>query len=454
MSRPNGLTSIAVCVVVVILGPVVVARGEDRRVPGDYPTIQAAIEAAQDGDQVILAVGTYSGEGNVNVDLQGKALIIRSTDPADSAVVAATIIDCQGSPGESRRFLQLNCGVAEPVSGLDGLTIRGASSAEGAVVIDYYSYATIRRCVIAGNTGSGIYAQPYSMPTIANCRIEENTGALSGGGICLTAECSAIIEGCLIRGNSAEAGGGIFSSNSWPEISNSEISGNYTSGQGGGVCTEDSGLLLLNCTLAANEAQRGGGLYGLSNVYMDAVEVRNSVIASNVAGTGPQVALETAVVQPADDTLIVAYSAIEGGQPSIVVPPGWVLDWAEGNLAAGVGPLFVDAAGRNYQLRAGSPCINAGDPALDYTGQTDAAGQARLFGRAVDIGAYEAVVIGLVGDINGDGRVNVYDLHRLARSWNKIQGQEGYDPAADLNGDGKVDILDLHILAPNFNKTA
>jgi len=55
------------------------------------------------------------------------------------------------------------------------------------------------------------------------------------------------------------------------------------------------------------------------------------------------------------------------------------------------------------------------------------------------------------GDINADGRVNVFDLQRLAASWNKQQGQQGYDPACDFNGDNKVNVFDLQAMGANWN---
>jgi len=64
--------------------------------PGEYQTIQAAIGAALDGDTVLVADGTYTGEGNKNLDFKGKAIIVRSENGA-----SATIIDCEG---EGRGF--------------------------------------------------------------------------------------------------------------------------------------------------------------------------------------------------------------------------------------------------------------------------------------------------------------------------------------------------------------
>ena len=63
--------------------------------PADHTTIQAAIDASNNGDIVVVCPGTYTGEGNYNINFGGKAITVRSTNPQDPTVVAATIIDCE-----------------------------------------------------------------------------------------------------------------------------------------------------------------------------------------------------------------------------------------------------------------------------------------------------------------------------------------------------------------------
>jgi hypothetical protein len=72
-----------------------------------YCSIQFAIDNSVDTDEIILAEGTYVE----SIDLDGRAITLRSTDPLDPAVVGATVIDGNGSgrPSSTATALSTSC---------------------------------------------------------------------------------------------------------------------------------------------------------------------------------------------------------------------------------------------------------------------------------------------------------------------------------------------------------
>ncbi len=88
----------------------------------DFNTIQAAIDDSNDVDIIEVQPGTYTGDGNRDIDYNGKAITVRSIDPNDSNIVAATIIDCNGSEQDPHRGFYFHNN-EDVNSVIDGLTI-------------------------------------------------------------------------------------------------------------------------------------------------------------------------------------------------------------------------------------------------------------------------------------------------------------------------------------------
>ena len=156
-----------------------------------YPTIQAAIQAAANGDTVLVAAGTYSGPGNRDIDFGGKSLTVMSQAGAGS-----TIIDCGGyksadGSGNHRGFY-IHRG--EKNATISGFTVKNGyethistipDSGDGGGVFNYNGSGsgtiTLTNCTITANTatysGGGVYNFNGSSGTITltNCTITANT---------------------------------------------------------------------------------------------------------------------------------------------------------------------------------------------------------------------------------------------------------------------------------------
>ncbi len=303
------------------------------RVPDDYPTIQSAIDAASDGDIVEVAPGTYTGEGNKNLDLGGKAITVRSESGADGC-----IIDCQG---EGRGFYFHNGEGNNSV--IDGFTIQNGSAYEGGGIYCLDSSPTVTNCTISDNSasfGGGIYcldSSPIitycmirdnsaicgggvfcflSSPVLTNCALRDNSASTGGGGIYCVYESSLTLSECTIEGNSAIYGGGIFCTESSPILTRCTISNNSASSSsslvshGGGIyCVNGSSPSLDSCILSGNSAALGGGMFSRES----SPNFTNCSIGGNSADSGGGICSKSDISLIFTNCIIAYNSANNGG---------------------------------------------------------------------------------------------------------------------------------------------
>ncbi len=164
------------------------------RVPDDQLTLQAGIDAAEEQDTVLVAAGTFSGNGNRDLSFNGKNIILVSESGSEE-----TIIDCGGETYPHQGFI-FDKG-EDSTSIIDGFTITNSYSPmlwnDGAIECRFSP--TIKNCRISGNTGDGILCSGGASPKIIDCIISDNTGAgIRGGWSDLT------MKGCLVYGNGLE----------------------------------------------------------------------------------------------------------------------------------------------------------------------------------------------------------------------------------------------------------
>lgn len=393
-----------------------VASGNTIKVPTDQPTIQAGINAASNGDTVLVAPGTYTE----NISFIGKAITVTSTKGS-----AVTTIDggriapvVTFTNGEGRKSV------------LSRFTLRnGTSTAE-----TYYS-------------GGGVFVNGTS-PTIANNVIQNNSACNSGGGIGVS-DGSPIIKNNTITGNfqsscvGGPGGGGIavlgygkakiignkIENNSWPfdngggialdgagtpTIMNNIISNNSSpeGGQGGGLSMVNaSNALVVQNLFYGNTAFLGGAIY-ISVPYgnVGPVLVNNTFVGGSgvsegsaawVGGFDNQVRFfnnlmigltgQNAVY--CDDTFSPqppTFTNNDSYSPNGTGLEGTCTNEGSGNGNISRDPLFVNPSSNNYQLQSGSPAINAGDRSAPRLPKKDLAGKPRIVNGAVDIGAYES----------------------------------------------------------------
>ncbi|MHC4624050.1 MAG: S8 family serine peptidase [Planctomycetota bacterium] len=172
-------------------------------VPSVYPTIQAAVDAADDGSLVLVAPGTYTGQGNRDIDFRGQAIIVRSeTGPAQC------IIDCQGTQTDHHRaFFFHNAETA--LSVVEGFTITSGRAAFGGAVQIIEASPTLKNCVFTENTADfgGAVASQRASPTVTNCLFTRNTAYW--GGAVESIDSHPTFLNCTFTANSADFGGAI-----------------------------------------------------------------------------------------------------------------------------------------------------------------------------------------------------------------------------------------------------
>ncbi|MBN1509033.1 MAG: right-handed parallel beta-helix repeat-containing protein [Sedimentisphaerales bacterium] len=263
------------------------------RVPQDFPTIQAAIDAAEDGDVIEIARGTYSGPGYRDIQFQGKAITVRGT-----AGPSNTIIDCGGATasaeGGHRGFYFHQSEGSDSI--LSDVTIQGGRVFGSEVPPD-----PLRDPSSAYPIGGGIYCQTSS-PTIVNCIIRD-CGAELGGGIGgvdaepMIADC--VIEECIAGGLGTAASGGrgaaiALIANSNATLTNCILRDNsaYRNSYGAGLYFFQSAATVVGCTISSNTALsvRGGGAY-CGGTTTD-VTFTNCVISQNRADAGAGICAE------------------------------------------------------------------------------------------------------------------------------------------------------------------
>jgi predicted outer membrane repeat protein len=242
--------------------------------PADFNNIQAAIDDANDGDTIFVADGTYTGDGNRDIDFKGKAITLRSENGPRKC-----IIDCQGTQIEPHRAFYFHSG-EDTNSILDGFTITNGYVSESSSGLWY-------------RHGGGILCESAG-PAIRNCIVTRNKadGGV-GAGICCVHCYRVTITNCVITENAARLGGGI---------------GTFW---GGVPVIASHDVIVTNCTFSGNSAEFGGAIKigEASNVFMV-----NCILWADTALAGPEIEMQGTSW---GSKLSISYSNVEGGEAAV-----------------------------------------------------------------------------------------------------------------------------------------
>jgi hypothetical protein len=244
-------------------------------VPADHSTIGAAIAASANGDTVLVANGTYTGDGNRDLDFTGKQILLESESGPDS-----TILTCQGTITEPHRGFYFH-NSEDSTSIISGFKVTGGIAIHnggGAICCEEAS-PYLKNCIFTINTafnanGGAIACLTNSSPIFCNCKITHNSALSSniyaqGGGLYCGDNSSPNIIDCIFSNNRVSGqypmgpqnGGAIMiGTGSSPIIIGGTFNNNLCICYGGAICCMNPGSpQIVDCTFNENIAEGYGG---------------------------------------------------------------------------------------------------------------------------------------------------------------------------------------------------
>ena len=484
----------------------------DFLVPDNYPTIQAAIDDATDGDTIIVSDGTYTGEGNIDIDFKGKSITLKSENGPENCIIdcakisrafdfhsgedSNNIIDGftikNGSVGDYGGAI--NCSASSPTIKNCNFINNSASEYGSAIVNMYESSPQLTNCTFTNNSvgsdsssiacGGAICNLVNSSPVLINCTFTDNYAKYCGGAIYNEDNCNPSITKCTFNSNNAQHGGAIYNySNCNPIILNTIFSENSAQ-YGGAIKNSEARATIINCTLTKNYADLGGGIW---NAWNGTSELLNCILWHNTDRDGTSEAAQIDGVPPlplmspiAQPVTTVNYCCIEGLTGTL---------GGTGNIADD--PLFADPNKNDYHLKSvgwrysdegkkwthdnvTSPCIDAGNPGSPLFDEPVNIDDDIVIqwgeNIRINMGAYGGTSQAsmappgwrLLADVNNDNIVNMKDyailssfcVPRSAFPITQNSARSTQYEYGDLNHDKKTTLSDISILTTQWLKTS
>lgn len=376
-----------------------------------FAELQTALNIALPGDEIWVAAGTYTPDYDVSAKVHtgdreatfqlvsGVAIYggfdgMENTRDERNSQDNPTLLsgEIMTPDGEAENCYHVVTGSnADDTAVLDGFTITGGYAVDASW---------------QNQVGGGMLIEDGS-PTLVNIIFEDNYADYRGGAM-YNEDAYPMLTNVIFRNNMGGDGAGIFNYRSSPTLANIVFDANWGDYGGGMHNFENSSPILINTTFVNNDAEYGGGLY--NEVNSNPVVV-NSILWDNLAvESGDQIydVLKSSEVSIGSETEV-SFSIVEGG-------------W-DGESNIDDDPLFINADEGNLRLQSGSPAIDAGDNSVLPTDlSADLAGNPRVVGGLVDMGAFEKTVIIATyhsGDYSpADFKISLSELLRVIQLYN------------------------------------
>ncbi len=335
-----------------------------------FATIQAAVDASESGDEIIVGDGVYPPfEVNSLADIAEICVVWGFSDTSPSQALGTWYAWDPGMEDMWRRMEDAwrnsraksisitslsgaentvidggGTNICATLSATTNVLMRGFTIRNGLCDVDYQYLAggvvggIVEDCVIAGNVSTpdnehgagGVVAGAYS-----RCVFMGNSGW------CGAVSEARSLENCLLYGNTGGMDGIVANT---PSEFNDEEKGAFVS-----------------CTIAGNECTEG--------VVVARCTLGDCIVWGNSSPGHVEPSMEYCFAESC-----CLRESMDG----------------QGNFVAN--PLFIDAANGDFHLRSDSPCINAGSNEMT-TATCDLDGQTRIIFGRIDVGCYESSAV-------------------------------------------------------------
>ena len=407
--------------------------------PADFNNIQAAIDDANETDEIVVSQGLY----RENIHFLGKNIVLTSRDPSEPDIVAGTVIH-----GNHLAPVVTFLGTETSECRLEGLTITGGHASGcwesgGGGIRGNGTNATISDCVIVDNMadcmGGGV---SYCDGVIERCVIRGNTGGYGGG----LSVCRGVIVGCRVSGNVGLFGSAAYLCGTWI---NCVVTGNSPPPRerrdiGTILASGVEPLLIRNCTITGNRS------FGIATDQGGHVIVENTILWANTADDIGMRDIELHCGSRHQGSADVTFSLHEydwtgygcvAGSDNVIADPCFAMPgyWDPNGTPEDIcDDFWVDG---DYHLKSQAGRWDAGAGAWVYDDVTSV---------GIDFGDPLAPV-GLESFPNG-GRINAGAYGGTAEASRSWFGGPVCETimAGDINGDCKVDFRDFWFVALNW----